>query len=135
MTYEPRYFDYSDFDQKGWPGSGERFMDPGFLAKLDELVETYCLHAGYKPKKGILEISSGYRSPEYNQRVSKTGVKGPHTTGKAVDILCHQQTMRWLIFSALALGFLGIGVSSSGAMSSRFVHLDMSRKTKEFWTY
>ncbi len=135
MAYEPKYFDYNDFDQKGWKGSGKEHMDPGFLEKLDELVELYCQYAGYTPAKGILHISSGYRSPEYNERVSKTGGNGPHTTGKAVDILCHRQTMRWLVFCALSLGFLGIGVSATGPMSSRFIHLDMARRTKEFWTY
>ena len=35
---------------------------------------------------GPMSITSGYRCGVHNSLVSKTGLKGPHTTGKAVDI-------------------------------------------------
>ncbi|MEO5330361.1 MAG: D-Ala-D-Ala carboxypeptidase family metallohydrolase, partial [Magnetococcus sp. THC-1_WYH] len=34
-----------------------------------------------------MPVSSGYRCPMHNARVSKTGFSGPHTTGQAVDIV------------------------------------------------
>ena len=35
-----------------------------------------------------ISLSSAYRCPEKNSKVSSTGKEGPHTTGKAIDILC-----------------------------------------------
>ena len=35
-----------------------------------------------------LRLSSAYRCPEHNSKVSSTGKSGPHTTGKAIDIVC-----------------------------------------------
>ena len=35
---------------------------------------------------GALSITSGYRCPEHNNKISSTGLSGPHTTGKAIDI-------------------------------------------------
>ena len=64
-------------------------------------------------------ISSGYRSPEYNAKVSGTGKTGPHTTGRAADIKVNGGRERFeLVEAALALGFTGIGVANG------FVHVD-----------
>ena len=35
---------------------------------------------------GPLQITSAYRCPDHNDKVSSTGPSGPHTTGYAVDI-------------------------------------------------
>ena len=35
-----------------------------------------------------LKLSSAYRCPEHNSKVSYTGKSGPHTTGQAIDIAC-----------------------------------------------
>lgn len=109
----PKYFQYSEFDQKGMPGSGEVHMDKTFVALLDQLRE----NVGF-----ALIITSGYRSPEYNASVSHTGTTGPHTTGKAVDIAIRGYQAHKLLKEALELGFSGIGISQKG--ESRFVHLD-----------
>jgi zinc D-Ala-D-Ala carboxypeptidase len=65
-------------------------------------------------------ISSGYRAPEYNAKVSpQTGRTGPHTTGRAADILVNGGRERFeLVQAALAVGFTGIGVAKG------FVHVD-----------
>jgi zinc D-Ala-D-Ala carboxypeptidase len=106
------YFKLSEFDQKGLPGSGSK-MNPAFLCKVDKLRG----NCGF-----AFVISSGYRSPEYNMQVSETGGEGPHTTGRAVDILCNAQQCFIIVREAIKLGFNGIGISQKG--TKRFVHLD-----------
>lgn len=137
MNYIPKYFEFSDFDQHGLPGSGKEHMDRFFLKKLDELVERYCALSGDTPAKGILRISSGYRSPEYNARVSKTGLTGPHTTGRAVDISCSGVKQRRVLKVALDMDIPGIGPDARSARGSRYVHIDYAREANDlqFWTY
>ena len=36
-----KYFDYSEFDQKGLKGSGKEFMNPDFLKLCDMLRERF----------------------------------------------------------------------------------------------
>lgn len=109
------YFKWKEFDQKGLPGSGELYMDREFVELLDEL-------------RGVCGfpfiISSAYRSPEYNNKVSSSGLKGPHTTGKAVDILVYGKQAHKLIDLATKFEFKGIGISQKGDYKTRFVHLD-----------
>lgn len=94
-------------------GSGECRMDPAFMARLERLRLVFG-----KP----MPISSGYRSPAHNAAVSTTGETGPHTTGRAADILVRGADALTLIGLATDLGFTGIGVSQKGP--SRFIHLD-----------
>lgn len=109
-----KYFNYSEFDQHGDPGSGAANMNQGFLDMLDVLRE----------KVGFpLIVTSGYRSPAYNDSVSTTGTTGPHTTGKAVDLAVAGHQAHAVLKAALELGFTGIGVSQKG--TSRFIHLDI----------
>lgn len=120
-----KYFKYSEFDQKDGklPGSGEKYMSSEFLNKLDKLRELMG-----QP----MRVTSGYRSPEYNAKVSNTGRTGPHTTGKAADIACSNGQMRHkLVKLACELGFTGIGISKS------FVHLDTLEgpHRPNIWTY
>ena len=53
-----KYFDISEFDEKGSAGSGAANMQPEFLKLCDELRQRYG-----KP----LKVTSGYRSEEYNK--------------------------------------------------------------------
>jgi uncharacterized protein YcbK (DUF882 family) len=71
-----------------------------------------------------LRITSGYRSPEYNDKVSGTGKDGPHTTGRAFDIACYGESALKVIYFAHKIGFTGIGVKQSGPFPFRFVHVD-----------
>jgi uncharacterized protein YcbK (DUF882 family) len=89
-------------------------MHPGFIQMLDDLRHEF---------GGPLFITSGYRCPEHNQRVSSTGPNGPHTSGKAVDIGIRGGDARLLLGLAIKAGFTGIGVQQKG--SGRFIHLDM----------
>lgn len=86
-----------------------------------------------------LLISSGYRCPAHNARVSSTGDNGPHTTGLAADIKIAGRQAYALLDKALEWGFTGIGINQRGDMSKRFIHLDLLSEPERFrptiWTY
>lgn len=70
-----------------------------------------------------LMITSGYRCPKHNDRVSTTGLTGPHVSGLAADIKVSRERAYHVLQEALRLGFTGIGVSQKGPV--RFLHLDL----------
>lgn len=83
-------------------------------------------------------VTSAYRCPAYNYDISNTGYNGPHTTGKAIDILVYGENAYNLMANSLLYRFNGIGVKQKGKLSSRFIHLDMThRRTTNYtvWTY
>lgn len=68
---------------------------------------------------GPLTPTSAYRCPAHNVKVSNTGLSGPHTTGKAIDLACVDGRSRMrLVKAAMALGVTRIGIAKN------FVHLD-----------
>ncbi len=69
-----------------------------------------------------LIVSSAYRCSAHNASVSNTGEAGPHTTGKAMDVVIKGEDALKLIKCALDYSFTGIGISQKG--ESRFIHLD-----------
>lgn len=69
-----------------------------------------------------LPVTSAYRCPEHNNRVSGTGRTGPHTSGRAIDLgVSHSRALE-LVRMALSMGFTGIGIKQHG--SGRFIHID-----------
>lgn len=97
-----------------------------FQDKLERLRIVYA-----KP----MRISSGYRCPEYNNRVNSTGLNGPHTKG-AVDVLVWGANAWDLEDCAKALDWFGIGLNQKGLYESRFIHLDRRPFEKRtHWTY
>ena len=92
---------------------GINLIDHAFVTELDELRH----RLGF-----ALEITSGYRCPTHNSKVSSTGLTGPHTTGRAVDIGVARTRAYEVLQTALLMNFTGIGVQQKG--SSRFIHLD-----------
>jgi zinc D-Ala-D-Ala carboxypeptidase len=108
-------------------GCGRADMDPGFMDLLQILRNVYG-----KP----MVVSSGYRCPEHNVRVSTTGPNGPHTTGKAADILVygqHARELMRLVFTNWPFNFIGLGVNQKGPHRQRFLHLDVVSET--VWSY
>jgi uncharacterized protein YcbK (DUF882 family) len=99
-------------------------MDPDFLYKLDNLRKDF--------GKPII-ISSGYRCPHHNEAVSSTGLGGPHTTGKACDILVSGHDAYDLLKLVVNHGFKGIGINQKGP--SRFIHLDMIDSDLRPWLW
>lgn len=119
--YAP-YFRELEFDCKH---CGKNDMQPEFLDSLYRLREKYG-----RP----IVISSGYRCPEYNERISSTGRNGPHTTGLAADILCSGTEARVLL-ELVVNEFPRIGISQKGAHSTRFIHVDCLDKPGWVWSY
>lgn len=92
--------------------------DQSFMDKVQKLRELYG-----KPMK----VSSAARCPSYNVKVSGTGERGPHTTGRAIDFAIDRDEaydLLMLLGYARSLGivFTGIGVHQKG--DGRFLHLD-----------
>lgn len=96
-------------------GCGCAEMDGAFMARLQHL----------RDRTGPLAVSSGYRCPAYNTRVSSTGPDGPHTTGKAVDFRIAGPRAHRLAELAFADGLTGLGIRQAGPHALRFIHLDM----------
>jgi zinc D-Ala-D-Ala carboxypeptidase len=125
-----KYFNYKEFDQFDLEGSGEENMDKQFIAYLDELRK----RCGFP-----LVVSSGYRTPAYNNAISTTGLRGAHTTGKACDIVVSPENVYRLLCEVFSMGvFTGIGINQKG--NKRFVHLDILTHNEGFprprvWTY
>ena len=99
-------------------------MDEKFMEILEQIRDAYG-----KP----MRVTSGYRCPYHNSKVSKTGPTGPHTTGKAVDVLVSGSEYVNLMRIALNFGIEGVGSMQKGPHSLRFVHLDTLGKRG--WTY
>ena len=100
-------------------------MDDTFLARLDDLRD----RCGFP-----LIVNSGYRCPDWNEKVSSTGRDGPHTTGKAADLAVDRARARTVIAVASQMGFAGLGVQQKGA--GRFIHIDdVPRETATVWSY
>jgi zinc D-Ala-D-Ala carboxypeptidase len=95
---------------------GDEHMQDAFVRKLDDL----------RGRVGFpLVVSSGWRCPEHNQRVSTTGTTGPHTTGRAADLLLSGgQAFKVLTQCVLGGWMTGIGLHQRGPHALRFVHLD-----------
>ena len=112
-----RYFKLSEFACKcGQCESDGSEMQTLLLGKIDALRG----RCGFP-----FIVSSGYRCPDHNERVSSTGRDGPHTTGQAVDIKVYGRRAQNLIAEAMRQGgWTGLGVNQKGAHGSRFIHLD-----------
>lgn len=109
----------------------ENNMSPDLMNRLQRI----------RDKMGVpLPVSSAYRCPEYNDKVSSTGKNGPHTTGRAVDIAVSGRTALVLVGMALEEGITGIGINQKGPVEKRFIHLDMCydlprRPRPWIWSY
>ena len=114
------------------PCCREERMDPDFLLTLDDLRH----RLGFP-----LVVTSGYRCPVYNKSISSTGLTGPHTTGRAVDLaLFGSQAFHLLRQVTLGGWMSGIGLRQHGAHERRFIHIDNletedGRFRPTVWTY
>jgi zinc D-Ala-D-Ala carboxypeptidase len=67
---------------------------------------------------GPISPNSAYRCPAHNNAVSHTGLNGPHTTGKAMDIPCSGEGMYRLHEIVTNMKFPGIGIART------YIHVD-----------
>lgn len=87
-----------------------------------------------------LLVLSAARCPEYNNRVAETGVDGPHTTGRAIDLYIKGEdayTFLQLVMSR-TFNFTGIGIKQKG--HARMFHFDdlpdaPGQPRPRVWTY
>jgi uncharacterized protein YcbK (DUF882 family) len=121
-----KYFNLNEFTCKC--GCQKALMSEEFLQRLDALRGVFG-----KP----MVVTSGYRCPKHNAKVSTTGSNGPHTTGNAVDIAASGTDAYNLAYLAIKFGFTGIGVRQNGPHEARFLHLDtLEGNTRPWlWTY
>lgn len=116
------YFTYSEFDQPGLPGSGARYMSTDFIHMLDAVRRA----VGFP-----LVVTSGYRSPEYNEEVGGVA-NSSHIKGLAVDLAAPTDDMKYEIAqAAISQGINRIGWGRT------FIHLDIDKdKTPNVvWNY
>ena len=106
---------FSEEELKCRCGCGKADINTYFMQKL---------HALRKTLDFPLPISSGFRCPEYNQKVSNTGPNGPHTTGRSVDIAISGKQAFYLMQYAANFSIQGLGVKQSGPHNQRYIHLD-----------
>lgn len=106
-----KHFDLDEFRCKC--GCQQNYISDEFVTLLDELREL----VGFP-----LVVTSGYRCPDHNNRVSSTGRTGPHTTGQAADISVDRFRAFRVMSKAADMGFTGIGFKQHGG--GRFMHLD-----------
>lgn len=92
-------------------GCGRADMDPSFMELLQGIRTAL---------DAPIRITSGFRCPAHNARVSSTGDNGPHTTGRAADIAVGADHRLQLLRSALLRGVQRVGVANG------FIHLDTS---------
>ena len=123
-----KYFkkDLSEFDSPDSEGSGNN-MDNNFLMKLD-----YARHNAGIPFK----ITSGYRTKEYNEDLTRRGYKtsknSSHMKGVAVDIQCNNSESRYKIIQSL----MNVGITRIG-IGKNFVHCDTDNTKIQnvIWNY
>lgn len=126
----PSKWDYFTEEELRCPCCGEQHMDDTFMMAIVLLRR----QAGF-----AFPVTSGYRCPSYNVKKSHTGIAGPHTTGRALDIAVSRGSCFELIRLALAsMHITGIGLRQHG--DGRFIHLDDlpkldNRPRPTIWTY
>ena len=128
---EPNWDKYEHFSRSEFVchcGCGRADMDEGYMQMLSALRDAY--------KKPTV-VSSGFRCPEHNKKVSTTGEDGPHTTGKAADVLINGAEAFSLMKLSFLWGFSGVGLKQHGDFAKRFIHLDtLTGDTRpRVWTY
>ena len=107
-------------------GCGTFKMDQGFMREIGTLRT----HLGFP-----FVVSSAVRCPAHNDRVSSTGFDGPHTTGRAIDILVNGYQAYDLVRQGMIRG-MSVGVNQRGPRNARFIHLDLiERERPIMWTY
>ena len=68
---------------------------------------------------GPIQITSAFRCPEHNDNVSSTGLSGPHTTSKSVDIHVSNSQHRKQLIDYFTNKVTGLGIAKT------FIHIDI----------
>jgi len=129
----PSPWKYFSMEELRCSHCGEMRMKDDFMKKIVDLREV----VGFP-----FIVTSAYRCPLHNYAVSGSGMSGPHTTGRAIDIKCRSEQALVLLCNTLMRDFTGIGVSQKGRHSNRFIHIDdletrveINRYRPNIWSY
>ena len=129
----PSEWEYFTVEELRCEHCGEMHMDNTFMHRM-VLLRRACSFP--------FIVTSGYRCPEYNNSISTTGLNGPHTTGRAMDIHVTGEEALEVVSKATAYGMTGVGIKQKGAYNGRFIHLDdlekdlsVGRTRPHIWTY
>lgn len=114
-------FNSSEFDCHGDGCCTKTMINP----KLIEFLQKIRDHFGKK-----ITITSGYRCPIHNSKVSRAK-NSLHTTGDAADFTVEGTAPREVAQFAESMGIKGIGLYETDS-DGHFVHID-TRTTKAFW--
>ena len=98
-------------------GCGENKMDADFMERLQLLRAEW-----YKESTRVLKVNSGFRCKKHPIERRKK-IVGPHTKGKAVDILISGKDATKL-FKIAKQYMSGIGYSFKGRSKRHFLHID-----------
>ena len=128
MTDWNRYANFSESEFTCHCHCGAADMNETFMDRLQEIRTLYG-----RP----MRITSGFRCPAHNDKVSGSGLVGPHTTGRAVDVGVAGRSAFDLTAIAFTQGITGFGFSQKVPHSSRFIHLDdlTADLRPRIWTY
>lgn len=114
-------FDSDEFDCHGKDCCSKTLVDP----ELIEILQRIRNHFGK-----AITITSGYRCPTHNSKVSKAK-NSYHTKGRAADFTVNGVEPRDVAKYAESIGIKGIGLYETKD-DGFFVHVD-TRDTKAFW--
>lgn len=106
-------------------GCGDFHMDDRFMEQVIAIRETL---------KFPFRVTSAKRCPTYNSEVSSTGLFGPHTTGRALDISASSRQRFLIMKQAMDLGMSRFGIGKN------FIHIDDLKEEDGFdvnviWSY
>lgn len=106
-------------------GCNQNLITPSFLDKLDRIRE----ECGFP-----FRVTSAYRCPPHNNNISSTGLTGPHTTGRAIDIATNSRQKFKIMEAARREGITRFGIAKG------FIHIDDLTTQDGFdeeviWTY
>ena len=117
-----KYFTLSEFDSPDEIGSGAN-MDKDFLEKLDYARGNASI---------AFKITSGYRTPHWNDNVVGARIGSSHKKGLAADIACVGSRERQIIVKAL----MDVGINRIG-IGKTYIHADVdkSKDANVIWLY
>ena len=135
MTWDN--FTYDEFACQCDHCDGENHMSESVIDDLQE-IRTPC---GFP-----FIITSGYRCPLHPIEAAKDA-PGPHSTGRALDVLCSGENYLAILGAALLVNvgeedwiWTGFGADQKGDYDDRYIHLDQcdaapGRPRPHGWTY
>jgi hypothetical protein len=139
ITKHLRVGDFLNHDQKGiWPSYAA--VNPKLLDKLELVIQEIARWHGDKAVANIdIDVHSGFRAPEHNQKIRRAARDSQHQYGDAADVAIDangdgkltaiDSRMVGLAVEIVELKHPdlvgGLGIYTSGHSSTNYVHIDV----------